>query len=163
MATIPRVAVPQRVERSAHRLSIDQLITAAVLALVTVLVALPLFFLIYSAFSTGAPGERDAGLTLEHVNEGARLIQLRAGRHLIDLLPLAPGETAGSSARMDHVCLSVRCEDLAGAAAWLRRQGVTVEGDVVARRGAFGHGESIYIKDPDGYRIELKPRTGPHS
>jgi glyoxylase I family protein len=103
------------------------------------------------------------GLRLDHVNEGARLVQLRAGRHLIDLLPLAPGETAGPSARMDHVCLSVRCEDLAGAAAWLRQQGVTVEGDVVARRGAFGHGESIYIKDPDGYRIELKPRTGPHS
>ena len=31
------------------------------------------------------------GLQLDHVNEGARLVQLRAGRHLIDLLPLAAG------------------------------------------------------------------------
>jgi glyoxylase I family protein len=98
------------------------------------------------------------GLTLDHVNEGARLIQLRAGRHLIDLLPLAPGETAAPSARMDHVCLSIRCDDLPGLAAWLRQEGVAVEGDVVQRRGAFGDGGSLYIRDLDGYRIELKPQ-----
>ena len=99
------------------------------------------------------------GLQLDHVNEGARLIQLRAGRHLIDLLPLAPGETASPSARMDHVCLSIRCDDLAGLAAWLRQEGVAVEGDVVQRRGAFGDGGSLYIRDLDGYRIELKPQA----
>jgi glyoxylase I family protein len=99
------------------------------------------------------------GLQLDHVNEGARLVQLRAGRHLIDLLPLAPGETASPSARMDHVCLSIRCHDLAGLAAWLRQEGVAVEGDVVQRRGAFGNGESLYIRDLDGYRIELKPQA----
>jgi catechol 2,3-dioxygenase-like lactoylglutathione lyase family enzyme len=98
------------------------------------------------------------GLKLDHVNEGARLIQLRAGRHLIDLLPLAPGETAAPSARMDHVCLSIRCDDLPGLAAWLRHAGVEVEGDVVQRRGAFGDGGSLYIRDLDGYRIELKPQ-----
>jgi glyoxylase I family protein len=103
------------------------------------------------------------GLRLDHVNEAAHLVQLRAGRHLIDLLPLAVGETAGPSARMDHVCLSVRCDDLARAAAWLRQRGVTVEGDVVPRRGAFGDGASLYIRDPDGYRLELKPRGGAHS
>jgi glyoxylase I family protein len=103
------------------------------------------------------------GLTLDHVNEKARLVQLRAGRHLIDLLPLAPGETAAPAARMDHVCLSVRCEDLGRVGAWLRQQGVTVEGEIVPRRGAFGDGGSLYIHDPDGYRIELKPRDGAHS
>jgi glyoxylase I family protein len=103
------------------------------------------------------------GLTFDHVNEKVRLVHLRAGRHLIDLLPLAPDETAAPTARMDHVCLSVRCDDLASAAAWLRQHGVTVEGDVAPRRGAFGDGGSIYIRDPDGYRIELKPRDGAHS
>ena len=29
------------------------------------------------------------GLRLDHVNERAQLVQLRAGRHLLDLLPLA--------------------------------------------------------------------------
>jgi glyoxylase I family protein len=103
------------------------------------------------------------GLRVDHVNERAQLIQLRAGRHLIDLLPLAPDETAAASARMDHVCLSIRCDDLGEAAAWLGRQGVTVEGGVVTRRGAFGDGSSLYIRDPDGYRIELKPRGEAHS
>jgi glyoxylase I family protein len=103
------------------------------------------------------------GLTLDHFNEKAQLVQLRAGRHLIDLLPLAPGETARPSSRMDHVCLSIRCDDLLRAAAWLRERGVTVEGGVVPRRGAFGDGDSIYIQDPDGYRIELKPQGAAHS
>lgn len=99
------------------------------------------------------------GLTLDHVNEPIRLIQLRAGRHLIDLLPLAPGEPAAPTARMDHICLSIRCDDLAAVAAFLKEAGIDVEGDVVARRGAFGEGPSLYVRDPDGYRIELKPRA----
>jgi glyoxylase I family protein len=103
---------------------------------------------------------RILGLRLDHVNEAVRLVQLRAGRHLIDLLPLAAGETSPPSARMDHVCLSVRCGDLPGLATWLRERGVAVEGDVVKRRGAFGDGASLYIRDPDGYRIEIKPRDG---
>jgi extradiol dioxygenase family protein len=61
------------------------------------------------------------------------------------------------------VCLSIRCEDLERAAAWLRERGVTVEGDIVRRRGAFGDGASLYIRDPDGYRLELKPRGEAHS
>jgi glyoxylase I family protein len=98
------------------------------------------------------------GLTLDHVNETVRLVQLRCGRHLIDLLPLGPGEPTAPTARMDHVCLAVRCDDLAAAASFLQAHGVEVEGDVVSRRGAFGQGPSLYIRDPDGYRIELKPR-----
>jgi glyoxylase I family protein len=98
------------------------------------------------------------GLTLDHVNEPIRLVQLRCGRHLIDLLPLGPGDPPPAAARLDHVCLSLRCDDLAAAAAFLRARGVEVEGDVVSRRGAFGQGPSLYVRDPDGYRIELKPR-----
>ena len=40
----------------------------------------------------------------------------------------------------------------------LRARGVTLDSDVVQRRGAFGDGPSLYIRDPDGYRLELKPR-----
>ena len=40
----------------------------------------------------------------------------------------------------------------------LRARGVAVDGGVVERRGAFGTGPSLYLRDPDGYLIELKPR-----
>jgi catechol 2,3-dioxygenase-like lactoylglutathione lyase family enzyme len=94
------------------------------------------------------------GCTLDHVNQPISLIQLRFGSNLIDLLPGERGEGGG----LDHFCLSIRCEDLGGVRDDLRARGVTVDGDVVPRRGAFGSGPSLYIQDPDGYRIELKPR-----
>jgi glyoxylase I family protein len=95
------------------------------------------------------------GCTLDHVNESISLVQLRFGEHLIDLLPAAAGEPRGG---LDHFCLSVRCDDLGKAADALRQRGVTLDSEVVDRRGAYGRGPSIYIRDPDGYRIELKPR-----
>jgi catechol 2,3-dioxygenase-like lactoylglutathione lyase family enzyme len=94
------------------------------------------------------------GCTLDHVNQPISLIQLRFGSNLIDLLPGERGEGGG----LDHFCLSIRCEDLGSVRDDLRARGVTVDGDVVPRRGAFGSGPSLYIQDPDGYRIELKPR-----
>jgi catechol 2,3-dioxygenase-like lactoylglutathione lyase family enzyme len=94
------------------------------------------------------------GGALDHVNEAISLVQLRFGEHLIDLLPGERGEGGG----LDHLCLSIRCDDLARVRDDLRARGVAVDGDVVARRGAFGSGPSLYIRDPDGYRIELKPR-----
>jgi len=95
---------------------------------------------------------------LDHVNERLSLVQLRFGEHLIDLLPLGAGAPAEASARLDHFCLSIRCDDLPALAAELKRRGVEVEGEVVDRRGAYGTGSSLYVRDPDGYRIELKPR-----
>jgi glyoxylase I family protein len=103
------------------------------------------------------------GLTLDHVNEAIRLVQLRAGRHLIDLLPLGPEEAAPPAAGLDHLCLAIRCESLEHLVAWLRARGVAIDGEVATRRGAFGEGDSLYIRDPDGYRIELKPRGAAYS
>jgi catechol 2,3-dioxygenase-like lactoylglutathione lyase family enzyme len=97
------------------------------------------------------------GCTLDHVNTRISLVQLRFGAALIDLLP-ADGPPPPEGRGMDHVCLSIRCDDLAAVAATLKARGVTLDSDVVQRRGAFGDGPSIYIRDPDGYRLELKPR-----
>jgi catechol 2,3-dioxygenase-like lactoylglutathione lyase family enzyme len=98
------------------------------------------------------------GCGVDHVNDRISLIQLRFGEQLIDLLPAGEAATGAAAGGMDHVCLSIRCDDLAKVAAALRARGVTVVGDVVERRGAFGRGPSLYIQDPDGYTLELKPR-----
>jgi len=99
------------------------------------------------------------GATLDHINPKFSLVQLRFGQALIDLLPLDPQAPAPEAETgMDHVCLSIRCDDLGKVADALRAGGVAVEGEVVERRGAFGQGPSIYIRDLDGYRVELKPR-----
>jgi len=95
------------------------------------------------------------GCTVDHVNERVSLVQLRFGEQLIDLLP---GERGPDGSGMDHVCLSIRCPDLSALRDQLEDKGVSVEGDVVERRGAFGTGPSLYLRDPDGYRVELKPR-----
>jgi len=97
------------------------------------------------------------GCTLEFVNEPIRLVQLRFGDALIDLLP-AEGPPPPHGRGVDHICLSIRCDDLAAAAKALRARGVDVDGEVRSRRGAWGVGPSIYLRDPDGYQIELKPR-----
>jgi glyoxylase I family protein len=102
------------------------------------------------------------GLTLDHVNVPIRLVQLRAGRHLLDLLPLDEAESGsgggGGETRMDHLCFSLRCDDLDTLVEFLRSRAVPIDGETAIRRGAFGSGPSVYVRDPDGYRIELKPR-----
>jgi catechol 2,3-dioxygenase-like lactoylglutathione lyase family enzyme len=96
------------------------------------------------------------GCTLDHVNERVSLVQLRFGEQLIDLLPARDGDVPPRS--LDHFCLSIRCDDLGQAGRDLARAGVTIEGEVVQRRGAYGTGPSLYVRDPDGYLVELKPR-----
>jgi catechol 2,3-dioxygenase-like lactoylglutathione lyase family enzyme len=97
------------------------------------------------------------GCTLDHVNERISLVQLRFGEALIDLLP-AEGPPPPGGRGVDHICLSIRCDDLEALAAALRARGAAVEGEVRARRGAWGDGPSLYLRDLDGYLLELKPR-----
>ena len=97
------------------------------------------------------------GCTLEFVNDPIKLVQMRFGEALIDLLP-AEGPPPPHGRGVDHIALSVRCDDLGKVADALRARGVTVDGDVRDRRGAFGVGPSLYIRDLDGYMLELKPR-----
>jgi glyoxylase I family protein len=98
------------------------------------------------------------GCTVDHVNERISLVHLRFGEHYLDLLPATAEAPAAGPGGVDHVCLSIRCDDLAKAAEALRGRGVRLEGEVVQRRGAYGTGPSVYLRDPDGYLIELKPR-----
>jgi len=60
---------------------------------------------------------------------------------------------------IDHFCLSIRCDDIVAPAAAIEERGARLDSDVpVPRTGAYGRSPSIYLVDPDGYRVELKPR-----
>ena len=102
------------------------------------------------------------GCSVEKVQAGIGLTQLRAGRSLIDLVDVAGklgqsgGAPPGSEGRnMDHFCLRVERLDGPALAAHLRASGVT-PGEIVGRYGAEGDGPSMYLTDPEGNVVELK-------
>jgi glyoxylase I family protein len=106
---------------------------------------------------------RDAlGCPVEKEQQDLGLIQLRAGRSLIDLVPLsgklgkAGGAAPGAEGRnLDHFCLRVEPFDEAMIRQHLAAHGIEA-GPVESRYGAEGTGPSIYIKDPEGNVVELK-------
>lgn len=98
------------------------------------------------------------GCTVDAVNERASIIHLRFGEQQIDLVPGNGPAAEATRQGIDHLCLSIGCRDLPALAASLRAQGVMIEGDIVTRLGAYGVGPSLYLHDPDGYKVELKPR-----
>ena len=107
------------------------------------------------------------GCPVEKRQEDIGLIQLRAGRSLIDLVPLdgklgrAGGAAPAREGRnMDHLCLRIDPFDGAAITAHLRAHGLD-PGPVAARYGAEGEGPSIYVNDPDGNVVELKGPPGP--
>lgn len=102
------------------------------------------------------------GCTVERHQEKIGLMQLRAGRSLIDLVALdgklgrMGGAGAGEEGRnMDHLCLRVDPFDEKSMIAYLLAAGLC-PGTVEQRFGAEGEGPSIYLNDPDGNAIELK-------
>lgn len=106
---------------------------------------------------------RDAlGCTLEKEQKAIGLFQLRAGRSLIDLVPVdgplgrMGGAPPGAEGRnVDHVALAIDAFDEAALRAHFQKFGIEVPAAGM-RYGAEGEGPSIYIRDPDGNVIELK-------
>ena len=102
------------------------------------------------------------GCPIEKRQEELGLIQLRAGRSLIDLVPVdgrlgrMGGAPPGAEGRnLDHLCLRIDPFDTAAITEHLARHGIAA-GEVAQRYGAEGTGPSIYIKDPEGNVVELK-------
>lgn len=102
------------------------------------------------------------GCPVERRQDEIGLVQLRAGRSLIDLVPVTGklgrmgGAAPGAEGRnMDHVCLRVEPFDAADIGAHLAKNGVP-PGAVESRYGAEGEGPSIYVTDPEGNVVELK-------
>lgn len=80
------------------------------------------------------------------------------GRH-IHLVPTDDDIDVGG----EHLCLLVRSDDVDSRAELdslidrLRDRGVEVEdGEPYKRYGAYGRAWAVYVRDPDGRRVELK-------
>ncbi|VTU24962.1 Virulence protein [Variovorax sp. PBL-H6] len=106
------------------------------------------------------------GCTVERRQEAIGLIQLRAGRSIVDLVPVdgelgrAGGAPPGREGRnLDHFCLRVDPFDEASIRSHLSAHGVQA-GPTEDRYGAEGSGPSIYLKDPEGNVVELKGPPG---
>jgi catechol 2,3-dioxygenase-like lactoylglutathione lyase family enzyme len=102
------------------------------------------------------------GCTVERRQDEIGLVQLRAGRSLIDLVPVdgklgrMGGAAPGAEGRnLDHFCLRVEPFDEPALRAHLAAQGVDA-GRTESRYGAEGEGPSIYLSDPEGNAVELK-------
>jgi len=96
------------------------------------------------------------GMVEERRIEQIGLVQLRAGRSMIDLMPAAPEERSLTARNVDHVCLGIEADDMAAIAQQLKDSGVEILGAPALRYGARGMGMSIYLHDPEGNLIELK-------
>lgn len=102
------------------------------------------------------------GCTLEREQAEIGLFQVRAGRSLIDLVPVdgklgrMGGAAPGKEGRnLDHFCITLDGYDEAKIRAHLSVHGVEI-GEAGSRYGAEGEGPSLYISDPEGNIVELK-------
>jgi glyoxylase I family protein len=101
------------------------------------------------------------GCTLEKEQLDLGLIQLRAGRALIDLLQVGgkidrtESGPPGAGRNMDHLCLRVEPFDADALKASLLALDVRI-GEQATRYGADGYGPSLYLFDPEGNMVELK-------
>lgn len=91
------------------------------------------------------------------------LTQLRAGDALIDIVAVdselgrAGGGPPGRDGNnLDHFCLELENVSEGELREWLQSHGLNC-GPFQTRYGAGGFGQSIYISDPDGNTIELRP------
>lgn len=102
------------------------------------------------------------GCSVERRQDEIGLVQLRAGRSMIDLVPVGGklgkvgGAAPGAEARnLDHFCLRVEPFSEAGIRSHLKAHRVDAS-QVESRYGAEGEGPSMYLTDPEGNVVELK-------
>ncbi len=103
------------------------------------------------------------GLAAERVDEWrsgkAPFASVRIGpESIIDLLgPEHWGGSRGLGAgNVDHFCIAVAEDEWEGLLDRLARAGVATEKGPMRLSGARGSGTAIYVRDPDGNRLELR-------
>jgi catechol 2,3-dioxygenase-like lactoylglutathione lyase family enzyme len=102
------------------------------------------------------------GCSIERRRDDIGLIQLRAGRCMLDLVPVdgelgrAGGAAPAQEGRnLDHLCFRLESFDEAGIRRELEAAGIRTS-PAASRYGAEGEGPSIYVTDPEGNTVELK-------
>ena len=90
------------------------------------------------------------------------LTQLRAGRSLLDLIEVGDqgASTGGADSRLDHFALGVTPFEERALLSHLERHNIDVI-EAGPRYGATGEGPAIYVRDPDGNKVELKEALSP--
>lgn len=108
------------------------------------------------------------GLPIESLDEyraGQRpFVSARVADQLIDLVPdpAYDPEAGLYSGGFMHLCVRVAGSLVDEVIPRLRENGVElVEETPVPRLGATGYGGSVYVRDPDGYVVEVKEETSP--
>jgi glyoxylase I family protein len=96
--------------------------------------------------------EKALGFTAVRRLEALKLVQMRAGASMLDLIDK---ERGGDDGNMDHLCFRIEPFDRDAIAARLSPLGIAL-GETVQRFGAEGTGPSVYFDDPEGNQIELK-------
>ena len=94
---------------------------------------------------------------LEEYRRGERpIVSLRVTEHFILHLAPDPEFERESTGGYDHLALVVEDAEPDELAERLQKAGVEVEKQFESISGARGEGPALYVRDPDGYRIELK-------
>ncbi|MDQ3861423.1 MAG: VOC family protein [Actinomycetota bacterium] len=94
---------------------------------------------------------------LEEYRRGERpLVSLRVTENFILHLTPDPEFERGPTGGYDHLALVVEGTQPDELAKRLQRMGVEVEKQFESIVGARGAGPALYVRDPDGYRVELK-------
>ncbi len=96
-------------------------------------------------------------LGLEEYRRGEHpIVSLRVTEDFVLHLIPDPEFERASTGGYDHLALVVEDAEPDDLAEHLRKAGVEVEKRFESITGARGEGPALYVRDPDGYRIELK-------
>lgn len=85
--------------------------------------------------------------------ERMNMVQLGAGDSMIDIIG---ADAPPTDRNLDHFALRVDPWDRERILAFCRQRNIEVETPEQLLLGADGYGPAIYLRDPDGNRVELK-------